>query len=214
MTAWNIGSFLAVLCSLASVAAAQERTVGDRIRAQEAAAITPAFALRCIALAGSHKLPDTDETESIRFGLWNLYERYVSHEVGGTSNVTTAAEPVRARLDQRLTLDEIMAQREACALRVGTTTVAPPPSEGPNWIRRAPAFYPERASARGVLGGEVVAHCEVAMDGRLTNCAILSENPAGVGFGAAVLAAAVLSRVHPASATEVTFTTRFAMQTD
>ena len=107
---------------------AQERTVGDRVREEQAAAITPALALRCIAIAGSHRLPDTAETESIRFGIWDAYERYVSAQVGGSGNVTDAAEPLRTRLDRSLTLQQILDEREACAQRLGATT-RPPPSD-------------------------------------------------------------------------------------
>lgn len=46
--------------------------------------------------------------------------------------------------------------------------------------------YPAEAQAENVEG-RAVAHCKVAMDGRLTGCAVVSEEPYGYGLGEAVL---------------------------
>ena len=46
--------------------------------------------------------------------------------------------------------------------------------------------YPAKAYADR-LGGRVALNCEIAPDGGLTGCKVLSENPAGSGFGSAAL---------------------------
>ena len=47
-------------------------------------------------------------------------------------------------------------------------------------------FYPEDAMRRG-LSGKVVMQCNVAREGTLYACAIITETPPNAGFGAAAL---------------------------
>ena len=47
-------------------------------------------------------------------------------------------------------------------------------------------FYPEDAMRRG-LSGKVVMQCNVAREGTLYGCAIITETPPNAGFGAAAL---------------------------
>jgi TonB family protein len=47
-------------------------------------------------------------------------------------------------------------------------------------------FYPERASRMGI-SGVAMLRCVITTLGRLSACAVLSEDPAGQGFGAAAL---------------------------
>jgi protein TonB len=49
------------------------------------------------------------------------------------------------------------------------------------------AVYPAAALRAHVTFGQVTVHCSVTDQGKLTNCAIVDENPSTVGFGAAAL---------------------------
>lgn len=62
---------------------------------------------------------------------------------------------------------------------------------GNNWIRqpteaRLTEAWPAAARQAGV-SGKVVMNCMVAYDGGLEDCRVLTETPAGMGFGAAAL---------------------------
>jgi TonB family protein len=65
----------------------------------------------------------------------------------------------------------------------------------PSW-RRTPspqmyaAHFPVQARQAGVSASKVVLACTIGAEGDLTQCSINSENPAGLGFGEAVLAMA------------------------
>ncbi|MDE2355456.1 MAG: TonB family protein [Alphaproteobacteria bacterium] len=69
---------------------------------------------------------------------------------------------------------------------------APNPDPGlPRWVERPSGddvvqVYPEAAIRAGV-SGRVVMKCAVDQTGALRDCAIVSESPAGYGFGAAAL---------------------------
>ena len=58
------------------------------------------------------------------------------------------------------------------------------------------ALYPAAARAKGV-GGSARMRCVVLKDGRLTDCAIISETPPDQGFGAATLATAHFFKMRP-----------------
>jgi protein TonB len=79
--------------------------------------------------------------------------------------------------------------------------------------RPSPYEYPERAMARGVTSGDVVVDCRVSPTGALTDCAIVSEEPPGMGFGYAALAGARRSRIDPSKATVVEGETRISVTT-
>jgi protein TonB len=79
----------------------------------------------------------------------------------------------------------------------------PPPRtiRNPTWVSRPSAdqmarFYPARAVDRG-MAGEAEIGCMVAADGALRACALLSETPMGMGFGAAALNLARYFRMSP-----------------
>ena len=79
---------------------------------------------------------------------------------------------------------------------------APPPPRpsvvtNPAWARQVLPEYPERAMSRGVDGGVARVNCSLQPSGTLTDCRLVSEDPAGMGFGSAGLAAARRSRVTP-----------------
>ncbi len=79
------------------------------------------------------------------------------------------------------------------------TTVIPlaahaQPSDGemilkPQWLRpdfSPQAFYPPRAQVLGQTGAAKI-RCDVAQTDTLVNCQVLSEAPAGFGFGEALV---------------------------
>jgi TonB family protein len=68
--------------------------------------------------------------------------------------------------------------------------VAPPP---PDIMQR---YYPPQALA-GHVPGKVVLACAVTVAGRLADCSVLQEVPAGQGFGAAALQLAPLFEMNP-----------------
>ena len=51
------------------------------------------------------------------------------------------------------------------------------------------ALYPAQALEAGVASGVGQVDCRITADGKLGDCALLSEDPAALGFGAAALAA-------------------------
>lgn len=64
--------------------------------------------------------------------------------------------------------------------------------EKPDWIVRIDpekvvALYPAAAADAGVTEGTGVADCLVAPDGKMTDCRVAREAPAGMGFGAAAV---------------------------
>ena len=58
-------------------------------------------------------------------------------------------------------------------------------------------FYPDRALERE-QSGRTVLECQVETNGSLTNCSVVSESPAGAGFGQAALRAVRTMRIEPA----------------
>jgi TonB family protein len=97
----------------------------------------------------------------------------------------------------RLVLTAILfATGTTCAVAQAEDTAAVAPSHPlvitrPDWVRRPDgqtmqAFYPAKA-ARSGQPGEARINCQVTDRGLLVNCQILSENPAGYGFGASAL---------------------------
>lgn len=65
----------------------------------------------------------------------------------------------------------------------------------PVWARQPAPDYPSLAMQRGIEQGEVRLKCLVAAEGVLSECRILTESPAGVGFGQSALRSAERSRV-------------------
>ncbi len=71
-----------------------------------------------------------------------------------------------------------------------------------NWVTfidpdRMTALYPDAAAVAGIKTGRGVVDCTVAADGSLTGCAIASEDPPGMGFGQAALAASASFTTNP-----------------
>ncbi len=59
------------------------------------------------------------------------------------------------------------------------------------------AAFPAKAADAGLTTGRVVVDCTVAQNGNLTNCAPISEDPAGMEFGAAAIQIAQALAVNP-----------------
>jgi outer membrane biosynthesis protein TonB len=81
------------------------------------------------------------------------------------------------------------------------TAAAPPPAVPPAPVRAALTdpvlgYYPAAARAAGVEG-QAVLRCKRDEHLALTGCALISEDPAGQGFGAAALAMAAKSPPNP-----------------
>lgn len=67
----------------------------------------------------------------------------------------------------------------------------------PSWAQHPIPNFPAAAAANNVNQGRVVLRCTARTDGRLSNCAVVSEDPAGNGFGAAAISAAREARLSP-----------------
>ncbi|MDO8381325.1 energy transducer TonB [Phenylobacterium sp.] len=94
----------------------------------------------------------------------------------------------------------ILAALAALAAEVATKA-SPKELEGPIWIDTPTGediarYYPANAQRTNVEGVATMA-CQVAADGRLTNCAVTRQYPAGAGFGDATLKLAPLFRMTP-----------------
>ena len=73
----------------------------------------------------------------------------------------------------------------------------------------------EAVAGREARQGAVELECTVQADGRVVGCVILSETPAGMGFGQAALSAARRARLSPRSVDrsgKVRFRTTFQLQ--
>ncbi len=71
----------------------------------------------------------------------------------------------------------------------------------PYWVRKpypaaVRAAHPKAAVAAGVTGRAVIS-CGVTVEGRLSNCMVVSETPEGMGFGEAALGLAAQYRMKP-----------------
>lgn len=96
----------------------------------------------------------------------------------------------------------------------------PPPREEVQWVERpSPADLERLAPAdarQSRTEGRATLECMVMRSGRLQSCAIKSETPAGMGFGAAALRAVPLYRLIAKSSnvdvegSQIAFTVRFS----
>jgi len=87
----------------------------------------------------------------------------------------------------------------AAGLSIGSLALAE--TEGyiahPIWMHRPSANDLERLYPNGVRGvtADVRADCTIDEGGRFTTCAIVSENPAGLGFGESTIKLSKLFRM-------------------
>jgi TonB family protein len=78
-----------------------------------------------------------------------------------------------------------------------------PPMEvnDPEWLQgvdpaTAGSLFPALAAKAGLKTGRAIVGCVVAHDGSLTGCAVSSEEPAGMGFGASALVIAGMMKMN------------------
>lgn len=89
-------------------------------------------------------------------------------------------------------------------------------NSGPTWQRVPSPEFPVRALAAGVAEGAVQLSCEAEASGRLSQCRILGETPAGHDFGVNALEAAGEALIHPrrvdgvAVGSTIRFTVRYS----
>lgn len=74
---------------------------------------------------------------------------------------------------------------------VAIAPIAPAVISQPDWLRKPTAsqftrYYPDRAMTRG-MSGEATLSCQVAANGSVRACRIVSESPADHGFGDAAV---------------------------
>lgn len=74
--------------------------------------------------------------------------------------------------------------------------------EKPDWIvrinpERVVALYPAAAADAGVREGVGMADCLVAADGKMTDCKVAGETPAGLGFGQSAVLVLSLMQMDP-----------------
>lgn len=67
----------------------------------------------------------------------------------------------------------------------------------PSWAQPPVPQFPAAAAANNVSQARVVLRCTARTDGRLSNCAVVDEDPVGNGFGAAAISAAQAARLSP-----------------
>ena len=77
----------------------------------------------------------------------------------------------------------------------------PPTITDPDWapFKSAPDilhYYPEQA-LKGGREGAAIVQCTVSAVGALSDCRVMSESPAELGFGAAAVKMALLFRMKP-----------------
>lgn len=100
-------------------------------------------------------------------------------------------------------------QRQEVATVIGPPTPPAPPADppavkvvtAPNWLRRPGAkefarYYPDRAARMGTSGLARMS-CQVAANGQVRYCRIVSEDPEGQGFGEAALKLARFFQMSP-----------------
>ena len=91
---------------------------------------------------------------------------------------------------------------------------AAPVIVNPSWERHPAPHFPQ-GGAENVNGAEVVANCAADAEGRVSDCRIESESPAGYGFGREVVASTSRARLATGrdaipQGARIRFTTRFS----
>ncbi|HEY3814975.1 MAG TPA: TonB family protein [Caulobacteraceae bacterium] len=105
----------------------------------------------------------------------------------------------------------------AVVLAAGPALAAPPPPNpppgdvvtNPNWVRKPDpeqllAVFPKKALQKG-SAGKATIECEVAVDGLLRACRVISESPPGMDFGLAAISLTPQFRFKPATRNGVPF---------
>lgn len=67
----------------------------------------------------------------------------------------------------------------------------------PAWVVPPRPRFPDLAMEKGIEAGRVELQCPVSADGTIASCWIMSETPAGAGFGQAAVTGAAHARLRP-----------------
>ena len=120
-----------------------------------------------------------------------------------TVHVPTLTDSIAAATPVRIDPTPTIRDEHAQTLQAETKfTPAPPKVIGaPNWLSRPDgaqlaAFYPRRALDDELAGSATLA-CTVTASGKLDDCRVAAESPAGAGFGAAALELAAFFQMSP-----------------
>lgn len=144
--------------------------------------------------------------------------RLAAQDAADFENRTRVTEAFYAVLtpDQRSRLDQLTARKEG-ASAVAADPVPPaelaefsakltraPSTQEPTWLIRPDGdviarIYPKAALDHGVKG-RAVLRCDTDLEGYLSDCIVVEEQPKGKGFGNAALEATGYMRMTPAMA--------------
>lgn len=143
----------------------------------------------------------------------------MAHEPPPPLPPTTAVRPPSTPVDDPFELPlqeplQDLSSTEPAEPYIGAVETAEPVEiSAPHWQRRPTnltVFYPDRALRRNTEG-EVVLNCLVRVSG-LLDCSVVSESPAGWGFGEAALRIARAHRMVPATRNGVAVEGRYVMR--
>ncbi|WP_374322682.1 energy transducer TonB [Brevundimonas sp.] len=80
-----------------------------------------------------------------------------------------------------------------------------------SWARQPRPEFPARALERGTKSASVTLQCVAQTNGSLASCSIVSESPAGEGFGREAIRAASRAMLSPKTADQAPATVRFVV---
>ncbi len=129
--------------------------------------------------------------------------------------ITHVARSNAAQVERERRFDYIATDPFAAPAAEATTTA--PDGSSPEvitnigWARQPRPEFPARALERGLKSASVMLQCQARLDGSLANCSIVSETPAGEGFGRAALQAASMAKLSPAIADKAPAIIRFTV---
>lgn len=110
---------------------------------------------------------------------------------------------VREAIERPSQLSETPAQATPVApTPVNDQAGRPSIIRNPSWVQHPVPQFPAAAFANNVDRARVVLTCTAQADGRLGDCAVVSEDPVGNGFGSAAVSAAQDARLSPRSVDE------------
>ncbi|HEY3814961.1 MAG TPA: energy transducer TonB [Caulobacteraceae bacterium] len=161
-----------------------------------------------LAAAIAQSRPDPTGKARTRFIDW-VYVYSASGLVSGLkpSEIDRRLEQARLKAQARLDRGEIPAEAAACDATIDVNgpirprPVRPAVITNPDWITRPNsdqllAAFPKDALDKGV-SGDVQLECQVEVDTTLSGCAVIKEDPPGMGFGAAGLSLAATMHMRP-----------------
>lgn len=168
------------------------------------------------------------QRRGVDLAVWVLIILAILGIAGGTAwylskvriELAEVPPPYDVRLDDEPLADEPAPARPAPPTAANTPLPDAsdgPGASGPTWLVRPAPDYPEQALARQAGDGEVRLTCMAEISGRLSQCRVLRETPAGYGFGVNAVRAAEQARVTPgkidgvAVRSEITFNVRYRL---